>query len=201
LEEFSVKTDYNRLLLIAVADAVIALILAVIVLVMILTSPGEPAAPVMTTPPAAALSQTPPPVSPSPSPSPSASPDVTDDPQIGTLIPPTQSDAPATTAPATTAPATSAPAATTAAPTVEPQQVPRLSVADGIDVTYLDRIETGKVTGDGVHVRAKPDSSGTSLETYDKGQAVQVYGTSGRWYLVKIGSVEGFMSKTYVTLD
>lgn len=185
------RQDYNRLLLIAVADAVIALVLAAIVLVMIITAP-----PADQNDPAPALPQTASTTAPASSPT----------------IAPTQAPTLAPTVAPTVEPTVEPTVAPTVEPTVEPtpeptpeivepQGVPHLAVAEGIDVTYLDQIETGKVTGDGVHVRTKPDSSGRSLDTFDKNQSVQVYGSSGRWYLVKIGDVEGFMSKTYVSLD
>ncbi|EKN40500.1 SH3 domain-containing protein [Clostridium botulinum] len=61
-----------------------------------------------------------------------------------------------------------------------------------------------KITGDGVRLRAKPGLNGTVLALLDKGTLVEynnegAYVDGQEWLYVKYGSLEGYVSKNYVS--
>ena len=61
--------------------------------------------------------------------------------------------------------------------------------------------QTGYINGDTVRFRTGPSTSYSIIDSYDKGTAVTVTGTSGDWYLCTINGVSGYVYSQYVTLS
>ena len=61
--------------------------------------------------------------------------------------------------------------------------------------------QTGYINGDTVRFRTGPSTSYSIIDSYDKGTAVTVIGTSGDWYLCTINGVSGYVYSQYVTLS
>lgn len=58
----------------------------------------------------------------------------------------------------------------------------------------------GTVTGSDVRLRLGPSTSYSIVDTFPKGTAVKISGTSGNWYEVSINGKYGYMSKDYVSV-
>lgn len=81
------------------------------------------------------------------------------------------------------------------APTVEKKQILRRAARS---VGHV------KITGNGVRLRAKPGLNGTVLALLYEGTLVEynnggAYADGQEWLLVRYGSIEGYVSKNYVS--
>ena len=61
--------------------------------------------------------------------------------------------------------------------------------------------QTGYINGDTVRFRTGPSTSYSIIDSYNKGTAVTVTGSSGDWYLCTINGVSGYVYSQYVTLS
>ena len=61
--------------------------------------------------------------------------------------------------------------------------------------------QSGYINGDTVRFRTGPSTSYSIIDSYNKGTAVTVTGSSGDWYLCTINGVSGYVYSQYVTLS
>lgn len=61
--------------------------------------------------------------------------------------------------------------------------------------------QSGYINGDTVRFRTGPSTSYSIIDSYNKGTAVTVTGSSGDWYLCTINGVSGYIYSQYVTLS
>lgn len=61
--------------------------------------------------------------------------------------------------------------------------------------------DKGTINAYYVRMRSGPSTSHTILGTYNKGTAMTVTGSSGDWYKVRYNGTDGYVYKTYLTLD
>lgn len=61
--------------------------------------------------------------------------------------------------------------------------------------------QSGYINGDTVRFRTGPSTSYSIIDSYDKGTAVTVTGSSGDWYICTINGVSGYVYSQYVTLS
>ena len=61
--------------------------------------------------------------------------------------------------------------------------------------------QTGYINGDTVRFRTGPSTSYSIIDSYNKGTAVTVTGSSGDWYLCTINGVSGYVNSHYVPLS
>lgn len=78
------------------------------------------------------------------------------------------------------------------APTATPVPVPS---------TVPTQEQTGYINGDTVRFRTGPSTSYSIIDTYNKGTAVTVTGTSGEWSACIINGVSGYVFSQYITLS
>ena len=77
-----------------------------------------------------------------------------------------------------------------------PSPVPTLA-----PVTSPSQEQAGYINGDTVRFRTGPSTSYSIIDTYDKGTAVTVTGTSGEWSACIINGVSGYVYSQYITLS
>lgn len=84
---------------------------------------------------------------------------------------------------------------------------PNSPMTRGMFVTVMGRVSgqssglvsgTAIVTGSDVNIRKEPNTSSSVLGTAGKYTAVQVLGTSGEWYHIKLGSITGYIRGDYI---
>ena len=78
------------------------------------------------------------------------------------------------------------------APTATPVPVPS---------TVPTQEQTGYINGDTVRFRTGPSTSYSIIDTYNKGTAVTVTGTSGEWSACIINGVSGYVFSQYITIS
>lgn len=61
--------------------------------------------------------------------------------------------------------------------------------------------QSGYINGDTVRFRTGPSTSYSIIDSYNKGTAITVTGSSGDWYLCTINGVSGYIYSQYVTLS
>ncbi len=72
---------------------------------------------------------------------------------------------------------------------------------DSGSVVIPSQEQAGYINGDTVRFRTGPSTSYSIIDTYDKGTAVTVTGTSGDWSACIINGVSGYVYSQYITLS
>lgn len=83
---------------------------------------------------------------------------------------------------------------------VSPSPVPSSTPAP-VPSVVPSQEQSGFINGDTVRFRTGPSTSYSIIDTYDKGTAVTVTGTSGEWSACIINGVSGYVYTQYITLN
>ena len=70
----------------------------------------------------------------------------------------------------------------------------------GSEVYADTTLKYGKVNDGPLNVRSGPGTGYSSMGSLQKGKAVTVRGTSGKWYIIRFNSKKGYVHSDYVTL-